>query len=94
MLPAAKMPCTIRARDGQLACLPATTYNTTPVKKQPRCKSTPMKKTCKKIKVTRQLSRAELATVADVDDTQLLCDICTTVSRDLVGEIFLERTQL
>ena len=32
--------------------------------------------------------------VADVDDTQLLCDACTTVSRDLVGELFPERAQL
>ena len=30
----------------------------------------------KKTKVTRQLSRAEVATVADVDDSKLLCDLC------------------
>ena len=30
----------------------------------------------------------------DVDDTQLLSDVCTTVSRDLVGELFPECAQL
>ena len=64
------------------------------MKKQPRRKTTTMKKKCKKVKVTKQLSRAEVAMVADVDDTQLLCDVCTTVSRDLVDELFPERAQL
>ena len=80
--------------DGQLPARGGTKRKTTPVKKQPRRKSTLMKKKYKKVKVTKQLSRAEVAMVADVDDTQLLCDACTTVSRDLVGELFPERAQL
>lgn len=75
-----------RTRDGQLPATGGTKCKTTPTKKQPRRKNTPMKKKCKKVKVIRQLSRAEVATVADVNDTQLLCDVCTTVPRDLVGE--------
>ena len=41
-----------------------------------------------KIKLTRQLSIAEVAMVANVDDMKLLCDVFTTVPKDLVGEPF------
>ena len=72
-------------RDGQL-----------PARSRARTKRkiTPMKKKRKKVTVRKQLSRAEVAIIADVDDTQLLCDVYTTVSRDLVGELFPERAQL
>ena len=87
-----KMPRTRARQDGQLSSCGGTTRKTTPMKKQSRHKTTPMKKERKKI--TRQLSRAEVAIVADVDDTKLLCDVFTTVPKDLVGELFPERVQL
>ena len=65
--------------DGQLPARWGSKRKTTPMKKQPRRKTTTMKKKCKKVKVTKQLSRAEVAMVADVDATQLLCDVCTSV---------------